>query len=345
MAAATGHPVDVEADPTVIWRLGISVFARHTILAAAELGVFTLCDTEALTEREICARLSLHPRGSKDFLDALVALEMLNRTDDRYRSTHVASRFLDPGKPSYLGRFLRMADSRWGRLTEGLRTGEPQNGTKRTDVMFTEQYKSDAGVWRSYMVGMDYLTAPIGPLLARAFDWDGIESFVDVGGGRGSVAAAVVTAHDHLSGGVFDLPQVRPIFDEHITSLGLGGRISFHGGNFFTDDLPGADALMFGHVLHDWGEQERRTLLGAAFRALRPGGWVLVYDPMIDDERRHKASSLLVSLNMLLATPGGSEYTAAQCHDWLTGAGFAEPRTVPLDDHDSLVIARKPANV
>jgi SAM-dependent methyltransferase len=344
MTVATDHSTDAGPSPIGIWQLGISVFARHTILAAAELGVFTLCDTEALTEHEIRARLSLHPRGSKDFLDALVALEMLERTEGRYRSTPVASRFLDVDKPSYLGRFLRMADARWSRLVEGLRTGEPQNGTRNTDAMFTEQYKDDISVWRSYMVGMDYLTAPLGPRVAEVFDWKRIQSFVDVGGGRGSVAAAIAEAHEHLTCGVLDLPQVRQIFDEHVATLGMTERISFHGGNFFSDRLPTVDALLFGHVLHDWSERERRSLVAAAFEALPPGGWILVYDPMIDDNRSHRASSLLVSLNMLLATPGGSEYTAADCFGWLAEVGFVEPHVARLDDHDSLVTARKPEN-
>lgn len=340
MTLTTSQPT--AAGPADIWRLGISNFARHTVLAAAELGLFGLCDDEALTAEEIRARLDLHPRGTADFLDALVALDTLSRVNGRYQATPTASQFLDQRKPSYLGRFLRMADTRWARLVEGLRTGEPQNGTRDTSAMFTEQYRDDTATWRAYMVGMDYLTAPLSAKLADAFDWSRVRSFVDLGGGRGTVAATIAAAHPHLHGAVFDLPPVRPVFEEHLGGTGLGGRISFHGGNFFRDDLPKADALVFGHVLHDWAEAERKQLVESAFRALPPGGHVLIYDPMIDDDRSHRASSLLVSLNMLLATPGGGEYTAAECFEWLSGAGFAELHVVALDDHDSLVTARKP---
>jgi SAM-dependent methyltransferase len=331
-----------QASPAALWRLGISNFARHTILAAAELGVFGLVDGQARTEEDIRTRLGLHPRGTADFLDALVALDLLIREDGRYRATPVASRFLDQAKPSYLGRFLRMADARWANLVEGLRTGEPQNGTRQGAAMFTDQYRDDVSVWRSYMVGMDYLTAPVATRVAEAFDWSRVKSFVDVGGGRGSVAAAIAAAHPHLDAGVFDLPQVQPVFDERVAELGLADRITFHGGDFFHDPLPEADAFVFGHVLHDWGVPEREALVVAAFRALPPGGEVLIYDPMIDDDRSQRASSLLVSLNMLLATPGGSEYTAAECVSWLLAAGFTDPVVTQLDDHDSLVTARKP---
>jgi hypothetical protein len=192
------------------------------------------------------------------------------------------------------------------------------------------------------MVGMDYLNAPVGPHLAKSFDWSRVESFVDVGGARGNIAATLVREYPHLTGGVFDLAPVRAVFDEHVAALDLAGRLTFHPGNVFDDDLPAADVLLFGHVLHDWGVAERRALIGRAFAALPPGGQVLIYDPMIDDDRRTKASSLLVSLNMLLATPGGSEYTAADCGAWLREAGFADVDSSPLNDHDTLVVARKP---
>ncbi len=340
---STAHPT-TETEPSAagIWQLGIAFFSRKTILTAAELGVFSTCATEALTLKELSQRLDLHPRGAADFLDALVALGMLTREDGRYRASAVAQRFLDPGQPSYLGRFLRMADARWERLVEGLRTGEAQNGTRDRDTMFTDQYH-DTNAWRSYMVGMDYLNAPIGPRLATTFDWGAVTSFVDVGGARGNIASQLVRAHPHLKGAVFDLPPVAPVFEEHIADLGLTGQISFHGGNFFTDPLPSADVVMFGHVLHDWGVKERQALLANAFRSLPPGGIVAVYDPMIDDDRRVKASSLLVSLNMLLATPGGSEYTSAECGSWMTQAGFADPTAIPLDGNDMLVTARTPA--
>src|SRR5262249_34462867 len=153
----------------------------------------------------------------------------------------------------------------------------------------------------------------------------------DAGGARGNIAARLCTAHPHLTGAVFDLSPVQKVFDEHMTEQGLNGRITFHAGDFFADRLPTADVLMFGHVLHDWPEAERRTLVSRTSEALGPGGTLLIYDPMIDDDRRAKASSLLVSLNMLLATPGGSEYTVADCRTWLESAGFTEIDSVPLD--------------
>ena len=340
MTTAIERNTAAEPDARGIWQLGIAFFSRKTILTAAEMGVFTLCAQRTWTGDELRQRLELHPRGARDFLDALVALGMLERDGGGYRSSAVAAQFLDPEQPSYLGRFLRMADARWDRLAEGLRTGEPQNGTRHSAAMFTEQYR-DTGTWRMYMVGMDYLNAPLAARLAERFDWSTVESFVDVGGARGNIAARLVKAHPHLRGAVFDLPPVREVFDEHMAQQGLSGKLTFHQGDFFNDPLPAADVLMFGHVLHDWPEAERRTLVARAGQALRPGGTLLIYDPMIDDDRREKASSLLVSLNMLLATPGGSEYTTAECGQWLSAAGFAEVRSVALDDHDTLVVARK----
>src|ERR1019366_3723652 len=95
-----------------------------------ELGLFTVLAASPRDSDSIGAKLSLHRRGARDFLDALVALGMLDREGGRYRNSAASDLFLDRNKPSYLGGLLEMANARlypdWGSLTETLRTGEPQ---------------------------------------------------------------------------------------------------------------------------------------------------------------------------------------------------------------------------
>src|SRR5262249_59682382 len=112
------------------------------------------------------------------------------------------------------------------------------------------------------------------------------------------------------------------IFDGHVASLGLGERLSFTAGDFFTDPLPPADVLVMGHILHDWNLDEKRLLLRKAYDALPKGGALIVYDAIIDDGRRSNTFGLLMSLNMLIETPGGFDYTGADCRAWMRQAGF-----------------------
>jgi hypothetical protein len=151
----------------------------------------------------------------------------------------------------------------------------------------------------------------------------------------------VALAHEHLTGGGFDLPELEPIFDEFVANAGLGERLRFFSGDFFADQLPQADVLIMGHILHDWDRDEKRTLLEKAHAALPDGGALIVYEAIIDDERRANAFGLLMSLNTLIETPGGFDYTGADCQRWMHDVGFAETYVQHLVGPDSMVVAIK----
>ncbi len=320
--------------------LGQSYWASKALLSAVELGLFSELAGKSASAGELIDKLSLHPRATRDWLDALVGLGLLTREEGRYRNTEAADFFLDAHKPGYRGGFLRMLNwqfNLWAQLTDLLRTGEAQTkGPKH----FDEFYSRPEAV-RGFMVAMDGANALVGPALAEKFDWTGRTSFVDVGGARGNTAAAIVKEHPGLRGGSFDLPPVEPFFTEHVTRLGVADQLTFHPGDFFDDPLPTADVLIFGHVLHDWNDDQRLMLLKKAYDALPSGGAVLVYDALIDDDRREPAN-LLLSLNMQLVTVAGSEYSGADCREWMRAAGFVNTSTVPLTVADSLVIGHKP---
>ena len=188
------------------------------------------------------------------------------------------------------------------------------------------------------MTGISLATARV---IAQRFPWRDYQTFVDIGGAQGAVPVQVALAHPHLNGGNFDLPVVGPIFTDYVASFGLQDRLRFHPGNFFTDPLPQADVLVMGHILHDWNLAEKRLLIGKAYAALPPGGALLIYEALIDDERRQNAFGLLMSLNMLIETQGGFDYTGTDCTGWLREAGFRETRVEHLRGPDPLVIGIK----
>ena len=139
----------------------------------------------------------------------------------------------------------------------------------------------------------------------------------------------------------FDLPVVEPIFEEYVSHSAAAERITFVGGDFFTDALPSADVIVMGHILHDWGPDEKRMLIDRAYEALPSGGALVIYEAIIDDERRQNAFGLLMSLNMLIETHDGFDYTGADCQGWMADAGFRESRVEHLVGPDSMVIAIK----
>ena len=130
--------------PAKVMELGTGFFGSKTLLSAIELGLFTELAKGARTAEDLTARLGLHPRSARDFFDALVALGMLKRTGTRYANTPETALFLDRAKPSYVGGILEMCNARlyhfWGSLTDGLRTGRPQNEVKTGGDFFGTLY-------------------------------------------------------------------------------------------------------------------------------------------------------------------------------------------------------------
>lgn len=331
--------------PDRIMQLGLGFWASKTLLSAIELQVFTVLSAEPLTAEQLTQRLAIHPRSARDFYDALVALGMLNRDDDRYRNTEETGRFLVRGKLSYLGGMLEMANERlypfWGSLTEGLRTGQPQNEVKTGGAGLFDALYSDPERLRLFLGAMTGLSMGASRAIAEKFEWDKYKTVVDVGGAQGGLLVQLAIAHPHLRGSNFDLPVVGPIFDEYITQHGLKDRLSFTSGNFFDDPIPAADVITMGHILHDWDLEQKRMLLKKAYDTLPDGGALIVFESLIDDERRENAFGLLMSLNMLIETPGGFDYTGRDCSRWMRETGFSSTRVQHLVGPDSMVIGIK----
>lgn len=333
------------ATPDNIMQLGMGFWASKAMLSAVELGVFTELAPGPADLPDLQARLKLHPRAARDFLDTLVALKLLEREDGRYRNAPDADLFLDRAKPSYVGGILEMANARlygfWGSLTEALLTGEPQNEAKHSEDFFAAIY-ADPTPLRGFLEAMSGISAGAAEAIAARFDWSRYTTFADVGAAQGMVPVVIARAHTHLQAIGFDLPAVQPIFEEFVARQGLADRIRFQSGNFFDGPMPNADVIVMGHILHDWDLAEKRVLLEKAFAALPKGGALIVYDAVIDDERRSNAFGLLMSLNMLIETRGGFDYTGADCQGWMRDAGFLSTRVEPLLGPDSMVIGFKP---
>jgi SAM-dependent methyltransferase len=324
-----------------IIRLGNSFCDAKALQTAVDLGLFTILRDGPAAEDEIRDRLGLHGRGLSDWLELLVSLELLEKSGPLYRNGGGSARYLVRGEDSYIGGFIERSSQNlypaWGRLAEGLRTGKPQSGSD------FEQVTSNPAILGRFIGSMDALIRVLGPQFIAAYDgWDGYSSVLDIGGCRGYLASLIVTTHPHLSGAVFDLPAMRPFFDELAAEQGLTGKLSFHGGSFFTDPLPSADIVTMGHVLHDWDAEQREFLIKKAFQSVNPGGVLLVYDRMLE-RADSRVENLVISLDMLLVTDGGSEYPAAEVRQHAIAAGFATVEEKLLGDYDTLVVCRKAA--
>jgi O-methyltransferase domain/Dimerisation domain len=337
--------MDQEVTPEPILQLGLAFWGSKTLLSAVELGLFTHLAGGPRDAKTVALELELHPKSVRDFLDALVSLGMLERDGEHYRNAACTELFLDRNKPSYVGGLLEMANARlypfWGSLTEGLRTGHPQNEAKVGENFFTALYQ-DADQLEQFLHAMTGISMGDAHAIAQKFPWDRYKTVIDIGAAEGCVLVQVAQRHPHLSGGGFDLPAVAPIFEKYVGSFGLGGRLHFYPGDFFAEPLPSADVLIMGHILHDWSLDEKLMLLRKAYEALPVGGALIVYESIIDDERRANTFGLLMSLNMLIETQDGFDYTGADCQSWMSDVGFRSTYVEPLAGPDSMVVGIKP---
>jgi precorrin-6B methylase 2 len=274
-----------------------------------------------------------------------VALGFLKREDGCYSNTPETDLFLDRNKLSYIGGILEMANHRlypfWGQLTEALRTGQPQNECKTGSSGLFETLYADPARLKEFLSAMTGVSHASNSMIARVFPWKDYQTFVDVGTAQGDLAAQIALANPHLRGLGFDLPEVAPIFQQYAETLDIANRLTFVPGDFFKHDLPTADVVLMGHILHDWDLATKKMLIRKAFDAIPSGGALIVYDTIIDDDRSQNAFGLMMSLNMLIETSGGFDYTGADCKAWMKDAGFSAMRVEQLTGPDSMVIGIK----
>ncbi len=331
--------------PDKILQVGLGFWASKTLLSAIEMELFTELAKHPEDLPTLQGRLGLHPRSARDFVDTLVALGFLRRLDGKYHNTPETGLFLDKNKPSYIGGILEMANHRlyrhWGHLTEALRTGEQQGESKGGAGSVFEALYADPARLKEFLRAMSGISRGANICIAKRFPWAAYKTYVDVGTAQGDLAVQIALANPQLKGIGFDLPEVGSIFEEYVEQNKLSERLTFKGGSFFTDALPKADVVLLGHILHDWNLEQKKMLLEKACAALPPGGAVVVYDSIIDDDRSENAFGLMMSLNMLIETQGGFDYTGADCIGWMKAAGFRETRVEHLVGPDSMVIGIK----
>jgi O-methyltransferase domain/Dimerisation domain len=332
-----------------ILKIGMGFFGSKVLLSAVELGLFTLLGNDEKSAEEIERALRLHPRATHDFLDALVALDMLERGGDGaeglYANTRDTRRFLVRTSPDYVGGILEMANARlyrfWGDLTPALKTGQPQNEIKHTGKAVFDELYSDPARLEQFMGAMSGVSLGNFRAFAKKFDFSGYRTLVDIGGATGQLACLAAEQNPHLTCRSLDLPVVQPIAERRIAAAGVADRVSAGAIDFFQDEFPAADVITMGMILHDWNLEKKKQLIAKAYAALPAGGAFVAIENIIDDERRENAFGLLMSLNMLIEFGDAFDFTGKDFSGWAFEAGFSRVEILHLNGPCSAAIAYK----
>lgn len=339
----------VQVDPSKIMLVGMGFWASKTLLTAVNMGLFTYLAQGDTSGQDIRQKLGLHERSLYDFLDTLVALGFLKRRGLKetaiYSNANDSDLFLDKNKPNYIGGILEMSNNRlypfWHHLEEALKTGLPQNEVKAGGKPVFEELYANEEKLREFLRAMGGIQMGNFMAFANKFDFSSYKTFCDIGGAGGYLSAQVAMNNHHMYCISFDLPPVSPIAIENIGNMELADKVSIQSGDFFKDEFPKSDVIAMGNILHDWGIEKKKILMKKAYEALPSGGSLVVIENIIDDNRNENAFGLMMSLNMLIETSEGYDFSAADFDDLAKEIGYSETSIIPLAGPSSAVIAIK----
>jgi len=343
-----------QPDPSKIMQIGMGYWASKTLLAAVKFGLFTHLAGTKLSGKEIKQKLSLNTtdRHVYDWLDTLVSLGFLQREGVMDSSVYTNSLdtevFLDKKKPSYIGGILEMGNNRlykfWGDLEEALITGKPQNESKNSSdgnmSFFADLYKDPAKL-QEFMDAMSGIQLGNFIMLAKKFDFNKYKTLVDIGGADGLLSIHICLNHPDIHCITFDLPPVAPVAKKRIEQFNLSERITVLSGDFTKDELPSAQVITMGNIIHGTDEENKQLLVSKVYASLPENGILITIENIIDDERRINTFGLLMSLNMLIENGNAFDYMPSDFKRWATKAGFKRTEIIPLAGPTSAAIAYK----
>jgi SAM-dependent methyltransferase len=342
---------NIQPSPENIMKIGTGFWASKVLLSAVKFELFTiLAEKQSMSASEIKNALLLQctDRNVYDFLDTLTGFGFLHREgileNALYSNGIDTDVFLVKYKPSYIGGLLQMLNNRlygfWGNLEEGLLTGLPQNEVKNDKNMFDALY-ADTDRLKEFIHAMSGIQMGAFMAFAQSFDFSKSKTLVDIGGSAALLALMVAKQQAHMNCISWDLSAVAPIANEIIQQFQLQARVKTADGDFFKDEFPKADIVTMGNILHDWDEPTKLMLMKKAYDALPPGGVFVVIENIIDDERKQNVFGLMMSLNMLIETGKGFDYTFADFNKWAKATGFNSTSLISLVGPSSAAIAYK----
>jgi predicted O-methyltransferase YrrM len=289
------------------------------ILTAEELGLWRELDAGARTAADIATACYTDARATDRLLNALCAMGLLLKEGDTFTHSEASRMYLSPSSPACftnLGHYSNLWE-RWSRLTEAVRTG--------TAPEHTPVAERDPDWLENFIAAMHHRAKVQAPADVNLIDFHDAASALDLGGGSGAYAMAMVRVKQDLNAIVFDLPAVIPITRRYIGEAGLEHRISTLAGDYLTDSIgSGYDVIFLSAIVHSNSPEQNILLIRKCADAMNDGGRLIVQDFIIDEDRVHPASAALFAINMLVATEAGDTYTEQEIAAWMRSAGLTD---------------------
>jgi SAM-dependent methyltransferase len=308
------------------------------LLSGAELDLFTLIALKSMTAVEIAAEKKIDLRGITILLDALTALGFLMKENNRYRTESSVHALLSSDSPdSVLPMILHAATlwKTWSQLTD-IVSGRVTPGLEKTGALGKDNY-------RAFIGAMHAVGSRFAPEVVAAINPGTARRLIDVGGGSGTYTLAFMQACPEMRATLFDLPQVIDLARERAQNAGMTDRITLVPGDFYQDALPtGHDMALLSAIIHQNSPDQNHALFHKVYRALEPGGRIVVRDHVMSADRTKPLEGAIFAVNMLAGTPGGGTYTFNEIKAGLSDAGFVRINLIQTQGMFSLVEGFRP---
>jgi hypothetical protein len=315
-------------------RLLSGYWYTQTVYVAAKLNLAELLRGGPRSAQELAPEAGADPRALYRLLRALASLGIFAEDQSRFALTPLAECLLDPSTKAMATLRGEWQYRAWGELLHSVRTGGSAFAKVYGKPLFDyfSEHPEAGEVFDRAMTGVHGRETEA---MLGAYDFTGIRTLADVGGGNGSVLTAVLRRYPAMQGILFDLPAVVERARAGIQAAGLGGRCRVLAGNFFEAVPAGADAYLLRHIIHDWDDDRSATILRHCRRAAGPGGKLLVVEGLVPPGNEPSVSKFFDLAMMVL--PGGRERTGEEYRQLLEAAGFRLTRVVPTGTWVSVI--------
>jgi len=312
------------------------------IEAAVHHRVFDLLDQSPKSVAELSRESGASRRGLTAILNALVGFNFLTRKGDRYSLTPESAAFLVSNRPGYLGALFKHMSSQiipnWLQLERVVRTGKPAEAVN--------DQKAGAAFFAEFVESLFPLSYRAAGIMGEHLKVPGTKkpiSVLDIAAGSGVWGIALAEQSPLVRICAVDWPQVLKVTKKVAKRRGVAGRMSTIPGDILKVNYgTGYHVATLGHILHSEGAERSRQLLRKVFKALEPGGTIVIAEFVPNDERTGPPNALIFAVNMLVNSKAGDTFTFAEISQWLREAGFAKPRQLDAGGVSPLILATKP---
>ena len=313
-----------DLSPARLLSLSGAYWETCALHGAVKLDVFTAMGHKETTAQDVAKKISADPRGMAMLLNALCAMDLIEKNGDHYSNTLMSATFLCKDSPRYVGFMImhhhHLVES-WSRLDEAVISGKAVRSSISHD---------DESCRESFLMGMFNLAMGMAPQLVPTLDLSGKIRLLDLGGGPGTYAIHFCMHNPDLMATVFDLPTTRPFAQKIIAKFNMSERINFQAGNFIETPIQGRyDVVWLSHILHGDSPSDCDLIVEKAAQVLEPGGMMIIHDFILNPGKDGPLFPALFSLNMLLGTQGGQSYSDDEIKEMMTRAGIEKITRTP----------------